>query len=277
MLRNSSGNTSGWAIWSVVGGSAGRARSCWCNVLLSLKDRRWNWSMRPRMGSLMVGMGELSSSRADTCPWAVLPDAALASGNDNTTVMEVGKPGRRCCCLTGLVLPDGTRRLVELLTGDGVTRVSPCRSGDLEAKRWAKMPRIGGLKGVSEGLVVMVQAGQVAGSLLRIRVSSLYRTIWGVGRLLRRLASAGVGDRGRSELMLDSSSILSLLICIGQRLSVLGSFLGSVSLVSGRTTCAPRTQPLLIRFIVCIAAWWRLWYMKRSSGVCRCSFGSQEL
>ena len=118
------------------------------------------------MGSLMVGMGELSVAGADTSPWAVLPDAALASGDDDTTAMEVGKPGRRCCCLTGLVLPDGTGRLVELLTGDGVTRVSPCRSADLEAKRWAKMPRIGGLKGVSEGLVVMIQLERLAGSLL---------------------------------------------------------------------------------------------------------------
>src|SRR5487761_383919 len=150
--------------------------------------------MRPRMGSLMVGMGELCSMRADTCPWAVLPDASVAPGDNDATAMEVGKPGRRCCCLTGLVLPDGTGRLVELSTGDGVTRVSPCRSEDLEAKRWAKMPRIGGLKGVSEGLVATVQAGRVAGSLLRNSVSSLYRTIWGVGRLLRRLASAGVGD-----------------------------------------------------------------------------------
>src|SRR5487761_1289327 len=222
--------------------------------------------MRPRMGSLMVGMGELSSAGADTSPWAVLPDVALASGDDDTTAMEVGKPGRRCCCLTGLVLPDGTGRLVELSTGDGVTRVLPCKSGEREAKRWAKMPRIGGLKGVSEGLVATVQAGRVAGSLLRNRVSSLYMTIWGVGRLLRRLASAGVGDRGCSELMLDSSSILRLLICIGWRLSVLGSFLGSVSLISGHTTCAPRAQSLLVHFIVCIAAWWRLWYMERSSG-----------
>src|SRR5487761_1677640 len=150
--------------------------------------------MRPRMGSLMVGMGELCLTGVDTCPWAVLPDAALASGNDDTTAMEVGKPRRRCCCLTGLVLPDGTGRLVELSTGDGVTRVLPCRSEDLEAKRWAKMPRIGGLKGVPEGLVATVQAERVAGSLLRNRVSSLYRMIWGVGRLLRRLASAGVGD-----------------------------------------------------------------------------------
>ena len=194
MVRNSSGNASCCGMGSVIGGSVGRAQSCWHTVLLSLKDKWWKWSMRPRMGSLRVGMGELCSAGVDTCPWAVFPDAALASGDDNSTAMEVGKPGRRCCCLTGLVLPDGTRRLVELSTGDGVTRVSPCRSGDLEAKRWAKMPRIGGLKGVPEGLVAMVRAGCVAGSLLRNRVSSLYRTIWGVGRLLRRLASAGVGD-----------------------------------------------------------------------------------
>src|SRR5487761_328799 len=115
--------------------------------------------MRPRMGSLRVGMGGLSSSGADTCLWAVLPDATLASGNDDMTAMEVGKPGRRCCCLTGLILPDGTGRLVELSTGDGVTRVLPCKSGEREAKRWAKMPRIGGLKGVSEGLIAVVQAG----------------------------------------------------------------------------------------------------------------------
>ena len=107
----------------------------------------------------MVGMGELCSTGADTCPWAVLPDVSVAPGDNDATAMEVGKPGRRCCCLTGLVLPDGTGRLVELLTGDGVTRVSPCRSGDLEAKHWAKMPWIGGLKGVPEGPVVMVQAG----------------------------------------------------------------------------------------------------------------------
>src|SRR5487761_1164631 len=194
MLRNSSGNTSGWAIWSVVGGSAGRARSCWCNVLLSSKDRRWNWAMRPRMGSLRVGMEGLSLSGADTCPWAVLPDVTLASGNDDMTAMEVGKPGRRCCCLTGLILPDGTGRLVELSTGDGVTRVSPCKSGEREAKRWAKMPQIGGLKGVSEGLIAAVQAERVSGSLLWNRVSSLYMMMWGVGCLLRRLASAGVGD-----------------------------------------------------------------------------------
>ena len=142
----------------------------------------------------MVGMGELSVAGADTSPWAVLPDAALASGNDDTTAMEVGKPGRRCCCLTGLVLPDGTGRLVELSTGDGVTSVSPCRSGDLEAKRWAKMPRIGGLKGVPEGLVAVVQAERVLRSLFWNRVSSLYMMMWGVGCLLRRLASAGVGD-----------------------------------------------------------------------------------
>ena len=146
------------------------------------------------MGSLMVGMGELCSTGADTCPWAVLPDASVAPGDNDATAMEVGKPRRRCCCLTGLVLPDGTGRLVKLSTGDGVTRVSPCKSGEREAKRWAKMPRIGGLKGVPEGLVAMVQAGQVAESLPWNRVSSLYMTIWGVGRLLRRLASAGVGD-----------------------------------------------------------------------------------
>src|SRR5487761_1480236 len=101
--------------------------------------------------------------------------------------------------------------------------------------------------------------------------------MWGVGCLLRRLASAGVGDWGRSELIPDSPSILRLLIRIGRRLSVLGSFLGSVSLVSGRTTRAPGAQSLLIRFIVRIAAWCRLWYVERSSGACRCSFGSQEL
>src|SRR5487761_836250 len=101
--------------------------------------------------------------------------------------------------------------------------------------------------------------------------------MWGVGCLLRRLASAGVGDWGRSELILDSPSILRLLICIGWRLSVLGSFLGSVSLVSGHATCAPKVQSLLVRFIVRIAAWWHLWYVERSSGACRCSFGSQEL
>ena len=117
------------------------------------------------MGSLRVGMGELSSSGADTCPWAVLPDATLTSGNDNMIAMEVGKPGRRCCCLTGLILPDGTGRLVELLTGDGVTRVLPCKSGEQEAKRWAKMPRIGGLKGVPEGLIAVVQAERVLGSM----------------------------------------------------------------------------------------------------------------
>src|SRR5487761_1810316 len=150
--------------------------------------------MRPRMGSLRVGMGELSSSRADTCPWAVLPDAALASGDNDTTAMEVGKPGRRCCCLTGLVLPDGTGRLVELSTGDGGTRVLPCKSGEREAKRWVKMPQIGGLKGVSEGLIAAVQVERVPGSLLWNRVSSLYMMMWGVGCLLRRLASAGVGD-----------------------------------------------------------------------------------
>src|SRR5487761_1843504 len=77
--------------------------------------------------------------------------------------------------------------------------------------------------------------------------------------------------------MSDPSPILRLLICIGRHLSVLGSFLGFGSLVSGRTTCAPRTQSLLIRFIVCIATWWCLWYVERSSGACRCSFGSQEL
>ena len=115
--------------------------------------------MRPRMGSLRVGMGELCSTGADTWPGTVLPDAGVAPGDDNATAMEVGKPGRRCCCLTGLVLPDGTGRLVELSTGDGVTRVLPCKSGEREAKRWAKMPRIGGLKGVSEGLVATVQAG----------------------------------------------------------------------------------------------------------------------
>ena len=76
------------------------------------------------------------------------------------TAMEVGKPGRRCCCLTGLVLPDGTRRLVKLSTGDGVTRVAPCRSGDLDVKHWVKMPWIGGLKGVPEGLVARVQMGR---------------------------------------------------------------------------------------------------------------------
>src|SRR5487761_471291 len=76
--------------------------------------------------------------------------------------------------------------------------------------------------------------------------------------------------------MLDSS-ILRLLICIGRRLSILGSLLGSVSLVSGRTTCAPWTQSLLVCFIVRIAAWCRFWYVERSSGTCRCSFGSQEL
>src|SRR5487761_1132149 len=176
MLRNSSGNTSGWAIWSVVGGSAGRARSCWRNVLLSSKDRRWNWSMRQRMGSLRVRMGGLSSSGADTCPWAVLPDVTLASGNDDTTAMEVGKPGRRCCCLTGLVLPDGTGRLVELSTGDGVTRVLPCKSGEREAKCWAKMPRIGGLKGVSEGLIAAVQAGRVTARFARALISYLHQS-----------------------------------------------------------------------------------------------------
>src|SRR5487761_1427850 len=150
--------------------------------------------MRPRMGSLRVGMGELCSTGADTWPGTVLPDAGVAPGDDNATAMEVGKPGRRCCCLTGLILPDGTGRLVELSTGDGVTRVLPCKSGEREAKRWAKMPRIGGLKGVPEGLIATVQAERVAGSLLWNRVSSLYRTIWGVGRLLRQLASAGVGD-----------------------------------------------------------------------------------
>src|SRR5487761_1250137 len=129
--------------------------------------------MRPRMGSLRVGMGGLSSSGADTCPWAVFPDATLASGNDDMTVMEVGKPGRRCCCLTGLVLPDGTGGLVELSTGDGGTRVLPCKSGEWEAKRWAKMPRIGGLKGASEGPVVTVQAVRVAGFLWN-RASLLY-------------------------------------------------------------------------------------------------------
>src|SRR5487761_978318 len=92
--------------------------------------------MRPRMGSLRVGMGGLCSTGADIWPGTVLPDAGVAPGDDDTTAMEVGKPGRRCCCLTGLVLPDGTGRLVELLTGDGVTRVLPCRSGEREAKRW---------------------------------------------------------------------------------------------------------------------------------------------
>src|SRR5487761_1648478 len=150
--------------------------------------------MRPRMGSLMVGMGELCSTGADTCPWAVLPDAGVAPGDDDATTMEVGKPGRRCCCLTGLVFPDGTGRLIELSTGDGVTRVLPCKSGEREAKRWAKMPRIGGLKGVSEGLIAAVQAERVPGSLLWNRVSSLYMMMRGVGCLLRRLASAGVGD-----------------------------------------------------------------------------------
>src|SRR5487761_1600785 len=130
--------------------------------------------MRPRMGSLMVGMGELCLTGVDTCPWAVLPDASVAPGDDDATAMEVGKPRRRCCCLTGLVLPDGTMRLVELSTGDGVTRVSPCRSEDLEAKCWAKMPRIGGLKGVPEGRVPTVRAGRVPGSPFRNGVSSLY-------------------------------------------------------------------------------------------------------
>ena len=104
-------------------------------------------------------MGGLCSLGMDTLAWAVLPDPYIASGDDNSTVMEVGKPRGRGGCLTSLVLPDGTRRLVELLTGDDVIRVAPCRSGDLEAKCWAKMPWIGGLKGVSEGLVVRVQMG----------------------------------------------------------------------------------------------------------------------
>src|SRR5487761_1414944 len=134
--------------------------------------------MSTRMGSLMVGMGELRSTGADTCLRAVLPDAGVAPGDDNATAMEVGKPGRRCCCLTGLVLPYGAGRLVELSTGDGGTRVLPCKSGEREAKRWAKMPRIGGLKGVSEGLIAAVQAERVPGSLFRNRVSSLYMMMW---------------------------------------------------------------------------------------------------
>ena len=142
----------------------------------------------------MVGMGELWSMGADTCPWAVLPDSCVVPSDDNVTVMEVGKPGRRGGCLAGLVLPDGTGRLVELSTGDGDTRVAPCKLGEREAKCWVKMPWIGGLKGVPEGLIAAVQAERALGSALWSRVSSLYRTIWGVGRLLRRLASAGVGD-----------------------------------------------------------------------------------
>ena len=102
-------------------------------------------SMRPRIESLMVRMEELWSTGVDTCPGAVLPDSCIVPGDDDATVMEVGKPGRRCGCLTGLVLPDGTGRLTELSTGDGVTRVAPCRSGDLDVKHWVKMPWIGGL------------------------------------------------------------------------------------------------------------------------------------
>ena len=125
------------------------------------------------MGSLMVGMGELWSMGADTCPWAVLPDSCVVPSDDNVTVMEVGKPGRRGGCLAGLVLPDGTGRLVELSTGDGDTRVAPCKLGEQGAKHWVKMPRIDGLRGVSEGLVAMVQVEQRVGSLLWNRVLSL--------------------------------------------------------------------------------------------------------
>ena len=111
------------------------------------------------MGSLMVGMGELCSVGMDTCSWAILPDSCIAPSDDDSAAMEVGEPRGWGSCLTGLILPDGTGRLVELSTGDGVTRVLPCKSGEREAKRWAKMPRVGGLKGVSEGLVVRVQMG----------------------------------------------------------------------------------------------------------------------
>ena len=165
MWRNSSENTSGWAMGSVAEGSAGRAWSCWHTVLLSSKDKRWKWSMRPRMGLLMVGMGELWSPGVDALAWAILPDSCVAPGNDNSTTVEVGEPGRWSGCLAGLILPDGTGRLAELSTGDGGTRVAPCKSGDLDAKRWAKIPQIGGLKGAPEGLVATVQADCVAGSL----------------------------------------------------------------------------------------------------------------
>ena len=111
------------------------------------------------MGLLRVGREELWSSGADTLPWAILPDSCIAPSDDDSAVIEVGEPGRWSSCLAGLILPDGTGRLVELSTGDGGTRVAPCKSEDLDMKHWAKMPQIGGLKGVSEGLVARVQMG----------------------------------------------------------------------------------------------------------------------